>query len=74
MSPFPSLRFDTSFAMASPAVDIAESNGEFKLMPELRGMSEKDVQVSISGDMLPDAVACAMLGGQRDEWAEDLVD
>ena len=25
-------------------------------------------------DALPDAVACAMLEGQRDEWAEDLVD
>jgi HSP20 family protein len=52
MSPFPSLRFETSFGIPSPAMDITEDEAAFKLSVELPGLTEKDIQVSLSGDML----------------------
>ncbi len=52
MTPFPSMRFDTSFGAPAPAVDITEDDGAFKLSAELPGMTEKDIEVSLSGDTL----------------------
>ena len=52
MTPFPTFRFESSFSALSPAVDIAEDDKSFKLTAELPGMSEKDVQVSLSGNTL----------------------
>jgi HSP20 family protein len=52
MMPFPTLRLDTFSGVLSPAVDIMEDGETFKLSAELPGMSEKDVQVSVSGDTL----------------------
>lgn len=52
MIPFPGLRYESSFSVASPAVDIAEDETSFKLSAELPGMTEKDIQVSLSGATL----------------------
>lgn len=52
MTPFPGLRYKSSFSVPSPAVDIAEDEASFKLSAELPGMTEKDIQVSLSGDTL----------------------
>jgi HSP20 family protein len=43
---------DTSFGAAVPAVDITEDDKGYRIAAELPGMSEKDIDVSISGDML----------------------
>lgn len=52
MTPFPSFRFESSFNALSPAVDIADDEKFFKLTAELPGMTEKDVQVSLSDNTL----------------------
>ncbi len=49
---FPALRFDSSFNIPSPAVDITEDDAAFKLSAELPGMAEKDIEVSLAGDTL----------------------
>jgi HSP20 family protein len=51
-SPFLSIRFDTPLAVPSPAVDITEEEGAFKVTAEVPGMTEKDIQVSVAGDTL----------------------
>jgi HSP20 family protein len=52
MAPFLSSRFDTSFGLPSLAVDITEKENEFLVSAEVPGMAEKDIDVSLSGDML----------------------
>jgi HSP20 family protein len=52
MLPPPSVRFDSAFNLPVPAVDITEDETSFKLSAELPGMTEKDIQVSLSGNML----------------------
>jgi HSP20 family protein len=57
---FPSLRrmFDigpgwrTSFAFSAPAIDMSEDEKACKISAELPGIDAKDIDVSISGDML----------------------
>jgi HSP20 family protein len=48
----PSWRQESSFSFAAPAVDITEDDKAYKIAAELPGMSEKDIDVSITGDML----------------------
>ncbi|HYL49517.1 MAG TPA: Hsp20/alpha crystallin family protein [Stellaceae bacterium] len=50
---FPSL-FETapSFSFNAPAVDIAEEDKAYKIAAELPGLDEKDVDVSVNGDLL----------------------
>jgi len=50
---FPSL-FDTapSFSFNAPAVDITEDDKAYKIAAELPGLDEKDVDVSVNGDLL----------------------
>jgi HSP20 family protein len=48
----PSFRFESAFNLPVPAVDITEDETSFKLSAELPGMTEKDIQVSLSGNML----------------------
>ena len=58
----PSLRrmFDTSpmpameagFSLAMPAVEVTEDEKAYKVSAELPGLGAKDVEISISGDML----------------------
>jgi HSP20 family protein len=48
----PMFRYESSFAVPSPAVDITEDDGNYKVTAELPGMSEKDIEVVTSGDTL----------------------
>jgi HSP20 family protein len=43
---------DSPPAFRAPAVDVTEAGDAFKITAEMPGISEKDVQVSVSGDML----------------------
>jgi HSP20 family protein len=57
---FPSLRrmFDiepawrSSFTFSTPAIDMSEDDKAYKISAELSGIDAKDVDVSVSGDML----------------------
>lgn len=51
-------------AVASPAVDFAEDDKAYYITAELPGMSEKDIDVSLSGDTL------TIKGEKRDEKEE----
>ncbi|MDQ7786610.1 MAG: Hsp20/alpha crystallin family protein [Thermodesulfovibrionales bacterium] len=44
--------FETRFGAFSPRVDIAETDKEIKITVELPGMEDKDVDVSLTKDML----------------------
>ncbi len=48
----PPWRLESSFGIATPAVDVTEDDKAYKICAELPGMTEKDVDVSLSGDML----------------------
>jgi HSP20 family protein len=45
-------RLNTSFSHSSLAVDVTEKDGTFVVSAEMPGLAEKDIQVSLSGDML----------------------
>jgi HSP20 family protein len=57
---FPSLRrmFDiepmwrSSFTFAAPAIDMSEDEKAYKISAELPGIDAKDIDVSVTGDML----------------------
>ena len=57
---FPSLRrmFDTepawrsSFSFSTPAIDMSEDEKAYKISAELPGIDAKDIDVSVTGDML----------------------
>ena len=57
---FPSLRrmFDiepalrSPFAFSTPAIDMSEDDKAYKISAELPGIDAKDIDVSVSGDML----------------------
>jgi len=57
---FPSLRrmFDiepmsrSSFSFSAPAIDISEDEKTYKISAELPGIDAKDIDVSVTGDML----------------------
>jgi HSP20 family protein len=48
----PGWRSEAPFGIAAPAVDVTEDDKAYKIAAELPGMSEKDIDVSITGDML----------------------
>jgi HSP20 family protein len=48
----PLWRYESSFGVAAPAVDVTEDDKAYKISAELPGMSEKDIEVAVSGDML----------------------
>lgn len=48
----PALRYESTFTVPSPAVDITEDDGNYKVTAELPGMTEKEIEVAVSGDML----------------------
>jgi HSP20 family protein len=48
----PTLRYESAFGVPSPAVDITEDDTGYKLAAELPGMSEKEIEVVVSGDTL----------------------
>jgi HSP20 family protein len=53
-----------SLGVASPAVDFAEDDKAYRITAELPGMSEKDIDVSLSGDTL------TIKGEKREEKEE----
>lgn len=48
----PAFRTETSFTFAAPSVDVAEDDKAYKITAELPGLEPKDIDISISGDML----------------------
>jgi HSP20 family protein len=48
----PALRYESSFTMPAPAVDVSEDEAAYKVTAELPGMSEKEIEVVVSGDTL----------------------
>jgi HSP20 family protein len=48
----PAFQYESSFAIPSPAVDISEDDGAYKVTAELPGMAEKEIEVVVSGDTL----------------------
>ncbi len=52
VTPFLSPRFGSVPNVLSPAVDITEEEGAFKVTAEVPGLAEKEIQVSLSGDTL----------------------
>jgi len=45
-------RYETSFDLTPPAVDVSEDDKAYKVTAELPGLTEKDVEVKLSGDMI----------------------
>lgn len=48
----PPWRNDMPFTAALPAVDVAESDKDFRITAELPGLGRDDVEISLSGNML----------------------
>src|SRR5512135_2620363 len=48
----PALRYESSFSVPSPAVDITEDEAGYKVTAELPGMTEKEIEVVLSDCML----------------------
>ena len=48
----PMWRSEASFGVTVPAVDLTEDDKAYKLTAELPGMSEKDIEISVTGDVL----------------------
>jgi HSP20 family protein len=48
----PLLRYETSFGVSAPVVDVVEKEKEYQISAELPGLDEKDVDVSVADDML----------------------
>ena len=48
----PAFRYESSFTMPSPAVDIAEDDAGYRVTAELPGMTEKEIEVVLSDGML----------------------
>jgi HSP20 family protein len=48
----PLLRYETSFGVSAPVVDVVEKEKEYQISAELPGLDEKEVEVSVADDML----------------------
>ena len=48
----PAFRYESTFSVPSPAVDITEDAAAYKVTAELPGMSEKEIEVVLSDDTL----------------------
>lgn len=48
----PLWREDALMGMTAPAVDVSEDDKSFKITAELPGMSEKDIDVTVTGDLV----------------------
>jgi HSP20 family protein len=48
----PAFRYESSFAVSPPAVDISEDDAGYKVTAELPGMSEKEIEVAVSDGTL----------------------
>lgn len=61
---FPAMSLASSFSLSVPAVDLTEETGAYKISAELPGMSEKDIEVAVSGDVVT-------LKGEKRQERED---
>lgn len=48
----PAFRYESTFSVPSPAVDISEDEAGYKVTAELPGMAEKEIEVVLSDGML----------------------
>ena len=48
----PATRYESTFSFAAPSVDVAEDDKGYKISAELPGLEEKDIEISVTGDML----------------------
>jgi HSP20 family protein len=48
----PAFRYESALNMPSPAVDVIEDDAAYKVTAELPGMSENEIEVMVSGDVL----------------------
>ncbi len=48
----PTWRLPTVFGMTTPATDVVETENEFQITAELPGMDEKDIELTLSDDLL----------------------
>ena len=48
----PASRMESAFSFSAPAVDMTEDDKAYKITAELPGLDEKDIDVTVSGDML----------------------
>jgi HSP20 family protein len=45
-------RFESTFGFAAPVVDVTEDDKAYAVTAELPGLEEKDIDVSVNGDLL----------------------
>lgn len=50
--PAPTLQFESSFTIPTPAMDVTEDADDYRITAELPGMSEKDIELTMSDGML----------------------
>ncbi|WP_237213286.1 Hsp20/alpha crystallin family protein [Falsiroseomonas oryziterrae] len=62
--PQPLWRFDSSFGLAVPAIDVVEAEKEFRITAELPGLDASNVELAVSGDVL------TIKGEKKDEREE----
>jgi HSP20 family protein len=48
----PMRSFETSFSFTAPAIDVTEDDNTYKITAEVPGLEEKNIDISVSGDML----------------------
>ncbi|MBI4183013.1 MAG: Hsp20/alpha crystallin family protein [Proteobacteria bacterium] len=60
----PLRRFPMTFGTAAPAVDLIESETEYRVTAELPGLEEKDIELTLSDDVLT-------LSGEKKEEREE---
>ena len=48
----PAWRTESSFSFSAPSVDVTEDSKAYKITAELPGIEEKNIDISVSGDML----------------------
>lgn len=61
---FGSETFESRMGLFTPQIDVSETDKEIKISAELPGMAEKDIEVSLSKDMLT-------IKGEKKEEKED---
>jgi HSP20 family protein len=48
----PAWRTESAFSFPSPSVDVTEDGKAYKITAELPGLEQKNIDISVSGDML----------------------
>lgn len=48
----PAWRYESSFSFPTPAIEVTEDDNAYKITAELPGLEQKDIEVTVTGDML----------------------